>query len=330
MGSLSRGAGAPPFRFLVVAALVLMLSAPSPAEAKRMSFAQALGTVEDLGKRIELDMVQGKGSSLGIGNTPYLPALGAPPKRVALVSFYVHDLATEDTEGVLYTAKRNVTTGLTRDGAGAVATALLDAGLSALRATLARYGMQLLTPDQYLDSDKKRDLYRAFELKAAGMGAFAGGAKTKDVATKGPTTALFSPVAAGYRLLRLPDVHGHRPVAQGSGPINESLGDRLARELGVDAVLIVYNNCATEGKAVRLQEVNVYMFGPNPVQGERSPTYWTGHLYVGLHLGKLEAPFLTLGKKGIKSEDYRGYERIMTAMATRAGTFLQEGTGAGN
>ncbi len=315
-------------RGVLVATVALWLSVPSPAAQKPKSFADALGTVDDLAKRIEPDMVQLRASSLGIGNVPYLPALGAPPKRVALVSFYVRDLGTDEPGSPLYTGKTKASTSVAKDGAGVVATGLLDAGMQALRGTLGEYGMQLLTPDQYLDSAKKRSAYTEFEVKASGLGVLAKEPGVQDAPTTAQTTARPSPVAEGYRLLRLPEVNGYRPVAHGSGPINESLGDKLARALEVDAVLIVYNNCDASGKTIRLQEVNFYIFGPNPVKGQNTSSYWTGHLYVGLHLGKLEAPFLTVGKKGIKSEDYRGYERVMTAMAQRAGTFLREKTGA--
>src|ERR1043166_1689857 len=69
-------------------------------------------------------MSRGSGSPKGTGPVPYLPALGAPPKRVALVSFYVWD--SGNVTGSVYNTsiQWSVTKTVTGTGRERVANAL--------------------------------------------------------------------------------------------------------------------------------------------------------------------------------------------------------------
>jgi hypothetical protein len=340
------------FHVTMVACSVLVLTAP-------LSFAQSafdkeIGTdVNALVEKVDFDMSGwGKvdGLKSGKGQIPYLGALGHPPKRVALVSFYAYDPGNTKGFGSPYFGGRSETTRqLTSDGAGAVATLLHDQGIGALKEALGAYGMQLLTPDEFLDTDAKRELYEDFVLDL-GIGAkFAQATEGSGKENKLNKASRLSVVAPGYRLFRLVYGENIRPMQQGDKKISKSLGYDLAKDLGVDATLVICNYCKATKKEGALEGVYFYLFGPNGVAGDMEAfTYWPGHLYVGLRLDKLGITMLEFGKEekkstsysggtgdfrsdslreaGIVSADFAGYERILTALGKKAGIFMQERT----
>ena len=338
-------------RWTVLLAVFLWLL-PTVARAEGV-FDKELGTdVDALVKKIDFDMSGwGKiqGSKSGRGQTPYLGALGHPPKRVALVSFYAYDPG--DTKGFgspAFGGRNEVTRQLTSDGAGLVATILHDQGIGALKGAFKAYDMDLLTPDEFLDTDAKRQFFEDFEFKVGFGTAFARALEGGGKENKLSKANRLSVVAPGYRLFRLVYGENVRPMKSTDKKISVSLGHELTKGLGVDAVLVVCNYCKATRKAGVLEGVYLYMFGPNPVPGEDSFTYWPGHLYVGLRLDGLDIAFLGFGKgekvsssytpsilgggatsetikeAGIESVDIAGYERILAALGKKAGSFMQE------
>jgi len=335
----------------VLLAVLCLVPTPSRAEG---TFDKEIGTdVDALVKKVDFDMSGwGKvhGMKSGRGQIPYLAALGHPPKRVALVSFYAYDPGDTKGFGSPYFGGRNeVTRQLTSDGAGVVATILHDQGIGALKEAFAAYDMELLTPDEFLDTDSKRQFFDTFEFKVGFGTAFARALEGGGKENKLSKASRLSVVAPGYRLFRLVYGENVRPMKSVDKKISVSLGQELAQGLGVDAVLVICNYCKATRKAGVLEGVYFYMFGPNPVPGEDSFTYWPGHLYVGLRLDGLDIEMLGFGKgdkvsssytpaafggassetikeAGIESVDVSGYERILAALGKKAGLFIQERT----
>ena len=115
----------------------------------------------DLAGRVKIT----KGSSpneKGEGPTPNLAKLDAPPKRVALVSFYVADEGK--ATGTYYSSTRKFTW-LTQDGASHFAERYYDRGLQALKEAFGRQGMQIVTHEEFLDTEAKRKAYLAYKLE---------------------------------------------------------------------------------------------------------------------------------------------------------------------
>lgn len=81
-------------RLTALAASLTLLLVSSRAQSTS-AFEEKLDTdVDAIAQRVDFDMSGwGKvhGSKGGRGQIPYLQALGHPPKRVALVSFYAYD-----------------------------------------------------------------------------------------------------------------------------------------------------------------------------------------------------------------------------------------------
>jgi hypothetical protein len=92
--------------FVVILGVVLLVGA-APARAQAGFLAKELGTdpakvVED----VKLDMMSrgSHGSESGSGPAPHLKALGEPPKRVGLISYYTVDVGNLKESSPLTTA----------------------------------------------------------------------------------------------------------------------------------------------------------------------------------------------------------------------------------
>lgn len=342
------------FRLAVVLVLVSALLAAAPRSFAQGAFDKEVGTdLAAIVDKVNFDMSGwGKvhGAANGRGQIPYLQALGHPPKRVALVSFYAYDPGNAHGFGSPYFGGRfESNRQLSKDGAGLVATLLRDQGIAELKKTFAAHGMELLTPDEFLDTDAKRQFYEDFVFEVGFGAKLAQSAEKHGKDNKLNKATRLSAVAPGYRLFRLVYGENVRPMQSVDKKIVVSLGDRLAKGLGVDATVVICNLCKATKKEGQLEAIYFYMFGPNPVPGEDSFTYWPGHLYVGLKLEKLDVPMLEFGKEvkksttysgggidgssfrsdsmseaGIASVDIVGYERVLAAVGEKAASFVQE------
>jgi len=312
------------------AALGLLLASAAVLKASGASFESQLGADDKaLAGKVKLDLMsRGSGSENGTGPVPYLRALGAPPKRVALVSFYVWD-AGNVQQSVYNTAMSwKFSKSVTATGIERIATGLYDAGIKPLKESFASYGMTILTPDEFLDTAEKRAAYKTFKLEHGALGSVMGFLQSKDRSLSFP--------AEEFRVLELPANAGgknkdFRMAAQGGdGKLFQGLGQHLAATLGVDAVLIIYNVLRAESKSIEILDAFAYMFGPNPVKREPAALYWTGHQYTGAHL-PLGVSLMKTDRKGSELEnDFAGYAHVMRALAIKTGDYLKERTNTTN
>ena len=294
-----------------------LLFFPPLARAEN-AFDKEIGTdIDALVAKADSDM-PGFGHSHGLksgnGPTPYLAALGHPPKRVALVSFYAYDQGNTHGFGSPYFGGRTeVSRQLTADGAGLVATMLHDQGIATLKETFKAYGMELLTPDEFLDTDAKRELFGSFEMEMGGFAKLAKWGEKSGKENKLSNATRLSAVAPGYRLFRF--LFGENPTMRGGDEkISKSLGYDLANGLGVDATLVTCNLCKATKKEGSLERVYMHLFGPNPVPGEEG---------AGQVSGNPNLDFESLKMAGIEWQDYAGYERILAALGKKAGMYIQ-------
>ncbi len=158
--------------FCLSAGLVL---ASGPLLAKNMTEELGSDDAAIIGKVKSSNVWGGDGSPEGTGGVAYLPALGAPPTRVALISFYVWDCGNAKTR-VYNTYSARITSSRQFDvvGVEGIAEALYDVGLTPLKESFAKHGMQLLTPDEFLDTDARKAAYEAFQIEQSAMAKFAG------------------------------------------------------------------------------------------------------------------------------------------------------------
>jgi hypothetical protein len=173
-------------------------------------FASAPANAAAVAEEAKISMMNGDGdgADTGRGPVPYLKALGKPPGRVALVSFYVWDCGNKKensyriyggdyTYHVTNTRKRAVAEG----EVAVLANELHDAGIGALKESFAAVGMQLLTADEFLDTPDKRAAYDAFKMEAGGFSGLLRGLQQK---SHGDVWQWGAP--DGYRVLELTTV----------------------------------------------------------------------------------------------------------------------------
>ncbi len=287
---------------------------------------------------VKLSMMNGdgNGSESGRGPVPYLKALGAPPKRVGLISFYVWDCGNKKENSYniyagdyVYRTKTTRRRNVEAAAVDMLATELHDASIVALKDAFASGGMQLLTPDEFLDTDAKKELYAGFKPEHGGMETFI---KSVDHWADKDSWK-FSGAPDGYRVLELTnvgDVKGnHFQLATtgiGVGKVANSEGHDFAQQLGLDAVVILYNVVQAENKDIRMRGSYMYMFGPNPVPDTGQSLYWRGHQYSGVYL-RMDVPFIKTTKDGqLVDADYSGYAAVASALGARMAEHLREKT----
>ena len=279
----------------------------------------------------------GDGADSGRGPVPYLKALGKPPGRVALVSFYVWDCGNKKensyriyggnyTYHVTNTRKRAVASG----EVAVLANELHDAGIGALKESFASVGMQLLTADEFLDTPAKREAYDAFKMEAGGFSGLLRGLQEK---SHGDVWQWGAP--DGYRVLELTtvgNVKGNQfqlgQTGISIGKTAAALGYDLAQELGVDAVVILYNVVQADKSTINMRGAGLYMFGPNPVPNSGQSLYWNGHQYSGVYLRMKDIPFIKTDKNGnLVEADYAGYALVAGGLGKRMAEHVKGKTG---
>ncbi len=257
---------------------------------------------------------------------PYWPAFnGQIPKRIALVTFYVYDkpftevkrYTTQEyavgSSGVgLYEVEHatTYTKNLTKDGASKVATDFFVQCKDSLVKTFSDRGVQLLLPDQFLDTPEKQKFYNDFEPEVSGI--------FKGILNKSEN---LSAVAGGFRF-----IPAELPMEY---KFMQSMGE-LTKGLGVDAVLLVTNKSQVVGKkGYDFTELHLNLYGQNPVpkvEGGIYPgrAYCTGLLYDGQSY-YTNTPFIVLGKKEeFVSKNYGGYEIFISRLSRLMLDYLDE------
>jgi hypothetical protein len=313
-------------RLRISAAACLLVAGASPLFAGNF-FAEELGTDEEkIAGKVKNDLMSmGSGSDSGRGPVPYLKALGAPPKRIALITFYVKDSGNSDKHPYAgWSTHKNVTA----SGVDMIANELYDASIAALKEGFKAHGMDLLAREEFLDTPEKKSAYESFELKFGGGGHFVNFLTHID-----KDSTMLEGVAEGYRLLSVPtdnNVKGKEfglAAKGGDGKLFQGLGHDLAGDLGVDAIAVMYSVVQDENKSIEMLGSYLYLFGPNPVKRSDNPSlYWTGHQYSGVKL-KLSVPFLRKNKKETETDsDFPGFALVAKALATKTGELLEDKT----
>lgn len=318
-------------------AMVLVLGLAAVGVANAGSFQEELGSdAAKLAGSVKLSLMNGDGDGAesGRGPTPYLKGLGAPPKRVALISSYVYDCGNHKEKSYrlyggdyVYRVNTRRSRNVAADDIGRLATELHDAGIEPLRSAFAAVGMQLLTPPEYLDSPEKQAAYANTKVEEGGMASLFGALQSRE-ATHWQWGA-----ADDYRLIKLTtvgDVRGNNfalaTTGIGVGKLAATVGYDLTKALGVDAVVILYNVVQAEAKSFRLRGTYMYMFGPNPVADTGQSLYWKGHQYSGVFL-RTDVDFVKADKAGNFIPDYAGYGVVTGALGTRMAQHIKGKTG---
>jgi hypothetical protein len=320
-------------RQLAVSGSLLLMSCFAVSSARAGAFADDLGT--DVNGKVKMSLMNGNqnGSDSGRGPTPYLKALGGPPKRVALVSFYVWDCGNKKESAYTmyggnykYRVSNKRTINVESQAVDMLATEIYDASIQGMKEAFAANGMQLLTAEEFLDTEEKKATYANFKMTEGAGQKFAGFFQKSNL-----ETWRFAGAPEGYRVFQMAtvmDVKGnHFELAAqgvGVGKLAKSLGFDFAKALGVDAVAVLYNVVQAEKRSITMRGSYLYIFGPNPVPDTGKSLYWDGHQYSGVYI-RMDVPFVETDKEGnMVSSDYDGYAVVAKALATRIGEHINE------
>jgi len=281
---------------------------------------------------------EGRNSNSGGGYSANLELVNPKPKRVALISYYLYDAGK---------GKANIT------GTGAWATSV-SAGQSQVNGFYAKSivplkegfkqnGMELLTPDEFLDSQEKAELYYGFVQESAKKEKTTitrSKTRSSSVTSGGWTTTTYTTTTATANTLKIcPSGIGYREffvaneeedessianfqggVFTANRKLTSNLGYELCKGLGVDAVVVVY--IATR-KPKQLQDdygvnaVVTMMLGPNPGKTESTDPEAKnmGQFYCGTRTF-YGSPLIFKEAKGIFGQ-YDGMGNILKAHADK-------------
>lgn len=309
--------------------------------------------------KVVLDMpLEGRRYKNGTGYSLNPRMLAEMPKKVALVSFYSFDPGMTkiqtwktQTSGYYYntiTTHTKVTKRSAVGSSGELAVGFYLQSIDALTEGFKAFGMELLQPEQYLDTQEKKEFYENFEVERAAFNEWITnmGSGVHDVVYGYPEGFNVLDVVnepygnytstGGQLLTKKGDVDDKQVwVMDKCGKMVESLGGKLCKALEVDAVVVVYFTIfSPKSNKVTLENVNMHMFGPNPVplpEGKSKKfNYFNGQFYVGTRTNAGIA-ILKKNKKDPSSGElnFSGFENIMAAMTQKMGEYLQEGIAKG-
>lgn len=327
---------------LTAAAVLLTAACSAP---KLSSYAAKT----DLKSKAKYDFNRSKINENGRGFAVDMAALGKMPKRIALVSFYIDDPGITKVSGTNSTGKSFNTTNTGSANGKIFANDFSSKSIETIKASFKTYGIEVLTPNEFLTDDDKKQAYNDFVVKHT-TGNKIGEKFTKFVKKMGNlgTTIEMDEAADGYKLIKINkgDISDDKKKSvaiqnlNGSidGQMIESVGYDLCKSLEVDAVMIIFNNQLADTKWARtrfwLSAVNMHILGPNPTplkEGKKDNNlYSKGLFYCGVRI-----PFkkgLAINPK-IKDEvkkaendklNYVAYNNMMAGCANKIGSYLQK------
>ena len=238
---------------------------------------------------------------------------GKLPRKVALVSIYAFDRGFKESKkrGDYIYIKEGW---MTQEGTNYVASMFAERAVPKIVEQFAKYGMEVMTPAQFLTDDAKKAAYAAFEPDISGL--------SKSLLTK-DDNFVAQGAAVGYLT---------KPVWAPFDYKTATTFGELARTLGVDAVVVMANEVTTDGDKVGYTKMGMHVFGPNPIEkiegkryaGAFGAGYNTGQLYEGEDLIP-KKPVVFIVKKG-KNEgaNFDGYDAVAEKLAGNVAYWLDQ------
>ncbi len=314
--------------------------------------AEKFPTVEKVVKKTVYNFPkEGRKNNKGKGYSASLKLLKTPPKRVALVSFFTFDPGLTRsytfTSDYGYMSTSTTTTkqrGLSQGSASAIVDVFFYSSIDKLVAQFKQNGMDLLLPEQFLDSDTKKQYLENFTVKHDAFDNIIKNLGTADhkimyawpQGTK-PLDVIYEPFANYSKSgifssldYKTKVVDKQTMVMLDDEKMQNSVGYDLATNLGVDAVLIVYFTIyQPKDTRIVLQNANMILMGPNPVQVEEGKTplfYRRGQFYCATRF-QPDLPIFNSKKKDPETQKLTidGFEHVVMGLSIPLCKYLTEG-----
>ncbi|MDX1650905.1 MAG: hypothetical protein R3277_00315 [Brumimicrobium sp.] len=277
---------------------------------------------------------EGRNSKNGKGYSANVELINPKPKKIALVSFYLYDPAKGKATGGVYTGIAKTAVWRTSDELGQDhIDAFYAEGIDALKASFKEYNMDLLTPDEFLDTEEKKDFYYGFNQESAKKEKTTvtksknAGTGLSTIASSTMTTLKICPSGKGYREFFVANEAADEStqtvlktggIFSANRQMTSSLGYELCKGLGVDAVVVCYivtRKLKKNKEDYGVNAVNLFMFGPNPVS-EGADDKNRGQFYCGTRVYYKGAKAVFHDSKSNKTST-KGFANIMAAMGRK-------------
>ncbi len=232
-------------------------------------------------------------------------------KRIGLISFYIMDEGDQDAYKWM---------GLSEAGGNYLASTLHDMSINGMKTSFSEAGFELLLPDEFLDSNAKKEAYSNYEIEI-GPG-FKMLINIVNRITSIGTGIHMSATANGYEFLPL-------ATAAGDYKLGESLAT-LTEQLGVDALAVAFIKTRTDKKNTYFVSTGMHIFSKNPIEkipGKKYPgrSYTTGMNVGGLsYTAKRQFTFIDYKKGEIIEQNFEGYDQLMEKIAAKLASETKE------
>lgn len=254
--------------------------ATAKANNKPNAFSEATANASKI--KVTFDFPREGRNSGGGGYSANLSLLKSKPTRVALISYYLYDAGSGKTQGGSLAGQATTTAWRTLDMIGQMqADGFYSKSIGAMKEAFKANGISLLTPDEFLDTQEKKDFYYGFNQESAKR-------EKTDVVMLGKlgtaaeiSSLKVSPSGKGYRPFFVANERMDKSdpalfqggVFSANRKLTSSLGYELCTQLGVDAVLVTYIATRKEkmyGGGYGVNAVMTVMLGPNPGKSDES------------------------------------------------------------
>ncbi len=312
--------------------LMCAMIAMSSYAQNTTEFADKTSNADKIGSYLDFP-AEGRNSKNGGGYSVNVDLLDPKPKKVALISYYLYDPACGKTSGGSYTGSVSVSCWRTPDATGqSQVDGFYAKSIDTLKAEFKRFGMDLLTPEEFIDSDDKADFFYNFSQETAKKEKTertirkAAGSSISSVAEATVSTLKVCPSGKGYRAFFVSNEEMDQSVSThfmnagvmgANRMMSSSLGYELCKGLGVDAVVICYivtRKPKMNKENYNVNAVNLYMFGPNP-KSEGPDDKNRGQFYCGVRFFSSGTLEFANAKEGTLSYDNMG--NVMSAISSR-------------
>lgn len=335
----------------IIVCLSMLLSIGVVAQS---DLAAEYPTVEDVAKKCKENFPkEGRSSKNGGGYSVSMKLLKEPPKKVALVTFFTFDpgltksYSYSSTSGnMTYTSTTTKKRGASSGTASAMVDGFYYSSIDKLVGMFKENGMELLLPEQFLDTDAKMEYYKNFEVQHDGFNDW-----LKNIGAGGHDQMYASPYDykalditlepyANYTKSNMLSTMDYKKTVTDAQPMVmsfddkkmfQSLGYDLPTALGVDAVLCVYLTVyMPKDSKIMLQNANMIMLGKNPLQvneGDKAPLFYRkGLLYCATRF-QPDVAIYNYNKKDEKTKelDITGFDNVVLGLATGICKYLKTG-----
>lgn len=302
------------------------------ANNKPNAFTEATANASKI--KVAFDFPREGRNSNGGGYSANLSLLPNKPTRVALISYYLYDAGSGKTQGGSLAGQATTTAWRTSDLIGQIQVdGFYGKSIDAMKEAFKANGITLLTPDEFLDTQEKKDFYYGFNQESAKREKTDAVMLGKLGTAADISTLKVTPRGKGYRPFFVANERMDKSdialfqggVFSANRKLTSSLGYELCTQLGVDAVLVTYIATRKEkvyGSGYGVNAVMTVMLGPNPGKSDESDpdAKNLGQFYCGTRT-YFSDPVEFQGEK--TKPQYDGIANILAAHANKMGGYIK-------